>query len=460
MANPNKRSAFTKILNFIDLNSIKGPRGLHYLSYVKFFQKNILGAFTKIHADYDDIASFPWPMNSVIIYSPELAKSVLVENSKNYIKGEQIEELRAVIGNGLATNNNYDSWLKSRALLAREFNNKSIAHFLSKFDEISLNQIQSWKEASFDICEEMKLMTFNIACETLLGMSLSSDDAQKVNEAVHFTSQVTYERIFKLFPIPYWVPRPKNIMFNRHYNNLNDIVLRLIREEKKNLHANGKSVLQKLVHAKDPDTKFSFSEEELRDEVLTMLLAGHETSAHTLTWIFGLLAKNQQVQEKLYQDIKEKPDLPPSDFLEELPYLKWVINESMRLYPAFPVLSRKASANNVLGQYQIPKNTNVVIPIFVMQRDERNWERPLEFMPERFCHEGAEKSYAFLPFSRGPRRCIAELFAMTEISIIIVNVLRNFHLSLATENNELPEAIASVSLKPKDGMPLKITKRL
>ncbi|QDK40257.1 hypothetical protein DOM21_02055 [Bacteriovorax stolpii] len=456
MANPNKRSALTKATNFVNLDHIPGPRGLYYLNYVRHFQRNILQAFKRVNSEYGPIGSFPWPMNSIIIYSPEFSKSVLVENSKSYIKGEQIEELRAVVGNGLATNNNHESWLKSRALLAREFNNKSVDGFVESFKEISIAHFDQWPDSSFslDLCEEMKLLTFKIACQTLLGSKLSHQDAKDVNAAVHYTSIVTYKRIFQIFPIPYWVPTLTNLKFNRHYKNLDRIVKKLITEEQKNskkdTNNSRPSVLQKLVHAKDDETNFSFSDEELRDEVLTMMLAGHETSAHTLTWIFGLLAKHKDIQEELYQEIMKSENVHPQNYMEEIKLLRCVIFESMRLYPAFPVLSRKTAADVKLGKFDIPKNTNVVIPIYVMQRNSEYWENPSEFRPERFLNEANEKSYAFLPYSRGPRRCIAELFANTEMAIIVVLMLKRFSLSLKA--SELPEEEAFVSLKPTGGM--------
>ena len=225
MANPNKRSSFTKAFSLINLNHIPGPRGWYYLSSVRHFQKNILSSFKRVNTEYGAIGSFPWPMNSIIIYSPELIKNVLSDNSKSYIKGEQIEELRAIVGNGLATNNNYETWLKSRALLAREFNNKSISHFIESFQNISRSQFLKWQKDPIvlDICEEMKSLTFSIACQTLLGTTLAESEGKKVNQAIHFTSIVVYKRIFQIFPIPYWVPTITNFKFNQHYINLNNI---------------------------------------------------------------------------------------------------------------------------------------------------------------------------------------------------------------------------------------------
>ena len=459
MANPNRRSAFTKAFRFINLDHIPGPRGKYYFDYVRHFQKDILGAFTRVNLEYGDIGGFPWPMNSVIIYSPELAKSVLVDQGKCYIKGEQIEELRAVVGNGLATNNDHDSWLKSRALLAREFNNKSVENFVFDFISITKEQFQvlSGKSQVMDICEEMKSLTFKIACQTFLGVDLGEHEAKLVNEAVHFTSIVSYKRIFQFFPLPYWLPTPTHLKFNQHYNNLNKIVLKLITDERQQSTKNKKSILQKLVHAKDSETHFSFNDFELRDEILTLMLAGHETSAHTLTWLLGLLAKHQEVQEKLFAEIMNQSDVSPQNYLESYPYLKCVLLESMRLYPAFPVLSRKAALDVTLGEYHLPKDTNVVIPIYVMQRNEKYWPKAHSFLPERFMDESLEKSYAFMPFSRGQRRCIAELFAMTEMAVIVVEMVKLFRMELIGEH--LPKEEASVSLRPVNGMPVRLISR-
>ena len=458
MANKNRRSAFSKALSFVDLSKIPGPRGIDYLKYVQFFQNDILGAFTKVNKDFGDIASFPWPMNSIIIYSPEFARRVLVENHRAYIKGEQIEELRAVVGNGLATNNDYASWLKSRTIISKEFGNKAILGFNRIFEKLCLDHISLWKDHNeFDVCEEMKYLTFKIACETLLGVNLPKSDAEAVNEAVHYTSLITYERIFQFFPIPYWAPTNKNREFHRHFRNLSGIVKGLIAKEKMRQNSEPSSVLERLVHAFDPETNERLTDEQLLDEILTMLLAGHETSAHSLTWTIGLLARHPEVQKKLKDAIDQNPEIALQEISEKIPYLHWIILESMRLYPAFPVLSRKTADQDNLGPYKIPKNTNVVIPIFVMQRSVQNFEDALDFKPERFNYPEAQKSFALLPFSKGPRKCIAEAFAMSEMAIILYRLMQQFQFELVEA--ELPKAVASVSLKPDNGMKIRAIRR-
>ena len=448
MPNPNMRSAVSKILVFVNLSKIPGPRGFDYLvRFNRFFKTDILGAFTQVHVEYGAIASFPWPMNSVIIYSPEFVRKVLQDEGKKYIKGEQIEELRAVVGNGLATNNDQKSWLKSRSIISKEFGPKAVVEFTQAFERITREYLAGWETDSLeiDLVEEMKFLTFKIGCETLLKADLGKEDSRKVNEAVHFTSHAVYERIFQFLPIPYSWPTAKNKKFDLHFNNLNNLVMKLIKDEQSaGKKARPVSVLEKLVHAVDDETGTGLSDDELRDEVLTMLLAGHETSAHSLIWIVGLLAQYQDVQQKLFENL-------------EGDYLKQVILEGMRLYPAFPVLSRKAAEDVTLGPYSIPKNTNVVIPIFVMQRDGAYWENPLEFRPERFAATEQEKSGAFLPFSRGTRKCVAELFAMAEITIIVKQIISKYHLELVEA--ELPAAQASVTLKPVAPVRVRISER-
>ncbi len=447
MANENRKSSFKKAITFVKLSHIPGPRGIEYFKYVKMFQKNILDAFTRTHEKYGKIASFPWPMNSIIIYDPKMIKEVLIEKNRSFIKGEQIEEIRAVVGNGLATNNDFNLWIRNRSIISKEFGNNAIRKYEQTIRGLTLQELDGL-ERDVNICDFTKLLTFNIACEIFLGANLGVEKSKIVNEAVHYTSIVTYERIFEFFPIPYWLPTKKNYHFKKHYQNLEKIVMDLIEEQRRSPKREElSSVLERLVHARDEETGEALRDDELRDEILTIMLAGHETSAHTLAWIFGLLAKNQDIQERLYREINASDDT----------YLEKVIQESMRLYPAFPVLSRKASEDTQVGGYRISKNTNVVIPIFVMQRSENYHLNPLNFDPERFNTDEINKDHRSIPFSKGPRRCIGELFAMTEIKIIIKEVLKKYKLEYL---QELPVPEAYVSLRPETDIHLKITKRL
>lgn len=447
MANPNTRSSFSKAFTFLNLSGIPGPRGSKFLiKYNLLFKSNILRAFTEVYKEYGDIASFPWPMNSVIIYSPEFMRKVLVEDGKKYIKGEQLEELRAVVGEGLATNNNMKTWMKSRSIVSKEFGPRAVQEFIAKFQHLTEEHVSNWQEGEIDIAEEVKFLTLKIACGCLLKSDLSPEDAKAVNEAVLYTSKVVYERIFQFFPLPYNIPTKTNRTFNKHYDFLDQLVMRLIAQEKVTKKVNPGTVLEKLVHAVD-ESGSGLSDSELRDEILTMFLAGHETSAHALIWILGLIARHQDVQARLYQEL----------LANKQPYLKNVIMESLRLYPSFPVISRKTAEDVTIGNYKIPKNTNVVLPIYVMQRAEQFWEDPLKFDPERCERIDFDKTFAYLPFGKGTRKCVAENFAMAEISVIVSHIIKNYHLKLI--GSELPDEVAFVTLKPENELRLVVTRR-
>lgn len=447
MANENRKSSFKKALTFVDLGHIPGPRGFEYFNYVKSFQENILKAFTSVHQDYGAIASFPWPMNSIIIYDPDLIKTVLVDDAKKYIKGEQIEELKAVVGNGLATNNDHKSWVRNRGLVSREFAGSAVNNAASNICEITDRHISDLKEGDIDFCHAMKFLTFDIACKIFLGIDASGDIAKKVNDAVEYNSIVIYERIFHLFPLPYWLPTKKHREFSRHFKNLETVVAQIIDQAKKS-EQNQTSALARLLYAKDENNE-GLSPSELRDEILTIMLAGHETSAHTLMWFFALMAKNQSTQDEIYNEVKDISNFNVDSLMANTPKLQMALHEAMRLYPAFPVLSRKTKTATKLGDYDLPANTNVVIPIYVTQRSEKFWDSPLEFKLHRFDDEKLKKSYKYLPFSRGQRRCVAEVFAMTEMIIVIAKYLKKFSLELTS--SDIPPEVAAVSLKPDAG---------
>ena len=458
MANPNTRSSFTKLFTFTDLSSIPGPRGLDYLSkYRLLFRDNFLNAFLKMNEEYGEIVSLPWPINSVIIYSPEYVKKVLIEDGKKYDKGEQTEEFRALVGEGLLTTNHYKSWLKSRAIISKVFGPKSVVEFSKTFDELTMEHIKNWKDESIDFNEDMRVLTFKIICKTLLKSDLGAKEAKVINEAVNYTSKIIYERVFQLFPIPYSIPLKKHRIFRRHYLAINNIIMSIIQQEKlqKNLIEKD-CILAKLVHAVDEETGIGFTDEELRDEILTMVLGGFETTAHALTSVLSLLAHHQEIQNRLFLEI-DQFKMGPEKYISEITFLKHVIHESMRLYPPTPVITRKANEDLTLGLYKIPKHTNVVIPMYIMQRSEKNFKNADQFNPDRGNDVDFEKSFAHLPFSKGTRRCVAEGFAMTEISIIVFNILKTFKLELV--NHELSKEHPVVSTKPNDKLLIKVKSR-
>lgn len=437
------------------LSHIPGPRGLEFIKGVQETRRDVLAIFKKF-SEEGDIFSVPWPMNFVFLFHPEAVKKVLLDNSKNYKKGDSNKELMAILGEGLATVFDHDKWLRKYTIISKEFNPKAVSNFAGIFKDITQEYLDEMKfKESVDICDEMKKLTFFIACRTLLAAKMSDKDADTVNEAVLYTTKVAYQRIFQFLPVPYWVPTPTNFEFKRHMKAMDEIVYRLIDEEKSRPKSpDPKTILERLVHAVDPSTGQGLSHQELRDEVLTTMIAGHETSAHALTWTMGLLARDQKIQDKLREEINANVDLQPTEYLEKMPYLKAVILEAMRIYPSFPIIAKVATNDDELLGHKIPKGTNIIIPLIYIQRSPKNWDRPMEFIPERFIGTDAARSTAYLPFSRGPRKCIGELFAMTEMAVVVFKMIQNFKLEL--EGTTLPKEVAYFTLKPESKLMVRV----
>lgn len=448
--------------NFISLsglNHIPGPSGLNFIKLMLHFKRDSLGALESTEENYGEVVRYGWPINTVIIYRTDLIKQVLGDKNKIYVKGEQTDEMKVVMGEGLVTNNDRKSWLRSRIIVSKELGSKPIIGFSKTIKDLTDSTIQSWRDNSktqLDFSIEMRNLTFAIAGKTLLGSDLSKEDAKIVDDAVLYTSKMAHDHMFELFPTPYWVPTKKNRLFHFHNGNLSRIVERLIDNEKQSVSHETSSILQRLVHAKNPETGESLSDKELKDEVITLLIAGYETTSNTLSWVLGLLSKHRKIQEEIRFEIESSQTTIESiKFKTTHPKLYCAILEGMRLYTAIPMSSRKNLVDDNFDFYKIPKSTSVVIPVWNIHRSERFWPDALSFKPERFTGVDVNRLDYFLPFSKGERRCVGENFSLVEVAIIVSEIIKSYDLELTTK--ELPKAVSHVSLKPLDGMPIKIT---
>ncbi|PIK13976.1 cytochrome P450 [Halobacteriovorax sp. JY17] len=417
MTNINKRTNSKSFFERVDLSHIHGPRGKSFFSYVKKFQRDILDSFLSVQRDYGDYASFPWPMNSVIIYRPELIEELFIKRHSDFIKGDQLLEVSAVIGGGLAVNNDLEDWSKKRSLIAKEFTRPSVKEFTTRIESVVEEYINKLSdESEVDIFNFFKDMSFDISCELFLGVRLENEQVSHFKEALEFCSEVTFNRIFDFIPLPYWVPTYKHKKFSKHYNFLETLIFDLIETK------DSEGVLAKLVAAGE---RGELTKHEIKDELLTLLIAGHETTAFSLGWIFTLLATHGNWKD--------------SDHLN-------IIHEGLRLYSALPIFSRKASSDTILGDLKIPKNTNVVVPAYVVHRMEEFWKNPNEFNPERFKDVKPHTLKAYFPFGKGPRKCIGEQLGLSIMQIVLDKFLNNYELECLSK--EIPKAKIAVALAP------------
>lgn len=438
------------------LRKIPGPSGLEFVELMFLFRNNSLRALEETQKRFKDIAYYPWPINTVIIYDPKIVKELLLKRGR-FVKGFQTDKLKKVMGEGLVTNNDFKSWEVSRDIVTRELNAKAIKGFSKLMHELSRKHTHSWSrliendEDTSNFSVFIQKLSFDIAGHALLGSDLTEEDAEEVDAAVEYCAYMAHLHMFSFLPIPYWIPTKANRVFHRHNKNLSRIVYRLINSEQARVSkSDTPSILQRMATLPD----HILSKKMLKDEIITMIIAGYETTANSVCWILGLLAKHSEVQQRIRDELNSNPDIIESiSFRKSHPELYRAILEGIRLYTTVPMSSRRNLFIENIGGYKIPKNTSIVIPAWNIHRDERYWDSPLDYRPERFIDLDSKTLDHFVPFSKGERSCVGMNFSMVEMAIMVSHTIKHYKLSLT--GTDLPEAVSQVSLRPKDGMWLK-----
>jgi cytochrome P450 len=256
-----------------------------------------------------------------------------------------------------------------------------------------------------------------------------------------------------------WLPVPSNRRFVRVKSRLDAIVDGLVARHGRG--SEGGDIVDRLLAARDPETGEGMSAAQIRDEIITLMLAGHETSATGLTWTFHLLARHPEIEERLCAELAHvlggRPAMTAD--LPRLPYLKQVVQESMRLYPPVWGIARKCTEETEFGAYRVPRNAYIAITMYVLHRHPQYWPDPERFDPERFDPKRSESrhSYCYLPFSAGPRACIGAGMAMLEIQLVLAQLLQRFRVRPLPDHPVVPQAV--VTLKPRFGLPATLAPR-
>lgn len=400
------------------------------------FQNRPIELFNAGLARCGDVVAFPvGPERPVLVNEPDAVHRVLTGNAKNYAKTTRgYQKLRLVVGNGLLTSNG-SFWLRQRRIAQPAFHRQRIAGFARTMNALTADMIKDLAQKSasgvarVDFGQEMMRLTMRIVGMTLLGIDVGGR-ADEVSDAL----TVALERVDKLVvsPIPFaerW-PTPSNRRFNRAVEVLDDVVWSVIDARRKSGEV-GEDLLGMLMEARDEDTGEGMSDEQLRDEVMTMFLAGHETTANALTWTTYLLGQNP---EALGRATAEARALTADDIgmaeLGALPYVGACVDEALRLYPPAWIIARHPVEDDVLGGFRIKKGTWVLICPYTLHRHPAYWSQPEAFRPERFLDKNKPVAGSYIPFIEGPRMCIGKAFAKMEASIILGQLLRHFDVAL------------------------------
>lgn len=441
-----------------------GPRGNILLGNAREIQRDGVKFCVTMAARYGDVIRvrvLSWP--NYMVYHPDDVKHVLQENHRNYNKDVyNVNLLKPLLGQGLFTNDG-QSWLHQRRLAQPAFHRKRLAAFGTLITSATENMLDRWQASAreqqpFEVGEEMMRLTLCIIGQALFSIDLS-DEANIVGQDFSAIRKLLQSFIFRPFP-PLGVPTPRNRRLNAAIHSLDGVVHSIINERRQHNTDTG-DLLSMLMLARDEETGEGMSDRQLRDEVMTLLLAGHETTANALTWMWYLLSQHPDVETRLHAELSAVLGgaVPTVDQLPDLKYTHMVIDEALRLYPPVFGFGRKAIGEDALGGYYVPANTFIWLCPYVTHRHPDFWERPEQFDPERFSPEQVahRPHYAHFPFGGGPRLCIGSNLAMMEAQLITATVAQRYLLRLVPGHPVEPEV--SLTLRPRYGLPVTLQPR-
>jgi cytochrome P450 len=437
-----------------------GPRGLFLLGNLLDFRRDFLGFLTRASREYGDVVSFRIGLKKVILLNhPDLIETVLVTESRNFIKHYVTRLLRPTLGNGLLMSEG-DFWLRQRRLMQPAFHKSRIAAYGDIMVAYTRRLLDRWQDgATLDMHKEMMRLTLEIVAKALFDADVAGK-ASDVGEALEVAMANFIRRWKSLYPMPAWVPTPGNLRTRRAVRRLDEIIYGFIRERRASGAERG-DLLSILLHARDEDDGSRMTDRQLRDEAMTLFLAGHETTANALSWTWYLLAEHPEAEARLLAELEAVLGgrAPTVADLPRLRYTEMVVTESMRVYPPVYAFGREAVQPCMLGGYDIPAGMTVFMSQWLMHRDPRYFDRPEEFRPERWADGLARRlpKFAYFPFGGGPRLCIGNTFAMMEAVLLLATMVPRFRFRLAPGHPVVP--LTTVTLRPAHGLLGVIEKR-
>jgi cytochrome P450 len=412
-----------------------------------------LDFFLETARTYGDLSSFRFgPKRLFLATHPDLIEQVLVTDAKHYIKHFGARMYKPVLGNGLVTSEG-DFWLRQRKLSQPAFLKSRVHGYAPMMGELTRQMLAKWRPGErVDVHFEFSGLTSAIALKTLFGLEDDKDREPFVAalRAAFFNLSAKFRSLVR---VPLWVPTARNIRLKRAIAHLNRVVDGYIAQGRARTTP-GDDLLSRLVNATDDDgTKMT--DRQLRDEAMTLYLAGHETTALTLSWSWVLLARHPKVEEKLLAEWSRVLGgrSPTPDDLPNLPYTDAVISEAMRVYPPVYLIGREATRDLELGGYRVKSGTTIFMSQWVSHRDPRWFPDPEEFRPERW-EDGLAKrlpKYAYYPFGGGPRVCIGNTFALMEAAILLATVGQRYRFTLS--DDAVIATNPEITLLPAHGVP-------
>lgn len=436
-----------------------GPDGTWFGGNISQVGQRRVDFFLELARTYGPLASFRIGRWRLFLASdPNLIHQVLVTDAKHYIKHFGARTFKPILGNGLVTSEG-DFWLRQRRLLQPAFLKAKVQSYAPIMTELTEAMLQRWKNAgSINLEFEFSTLTSAIALKTLFGLE-DHGDRERIDESLRLAFDLMTARLDMPFQIPTWLPTPSNLRLGRAIGEVDRVVNGFIAAGRARPHP-GNDLLSTMIAAQDADGA-QMTDRQLRDEAMTLYLAGHETTALTLTWCWYLLSQHPEAEIKLVDEWRRVLGgrSPSATEVSALPYTAAVINESMRLYPPVYVIGREAKKDLELGGYRVKRGYTVLMSQWVNHRDPAHFPDPENFVPERWLDGLAARlpKFAYYPFGGGQRMCIGSHFATMEAAIVLATVGQKYRFTL--DPDAVVDIKPQITLTPKYGMPATLAPR-
>lgn len=435
-----------------------GPSAPPLVGHLSAFARDPLGFLEGLKREHGDVARFRLTRPAVLVSHPDDIERVLLETGKTFHKGyQQGFSMPRVLGNGLVTSEG-DFWRRQRKLAQPAFHTGRIGGYADDMVGATRDLLSTWHDGrDLDLHRELMLLTQRIVLKTLFDF----DNGADAHDASDALDTVLREMERELGGpegwLPPFVPTPSRTRLVRALARLDALVYRIVQDRRERPREH-RDLLAMLMEARDDDGR-GMTDAQLRDEVMTLYIAGHETTSNTLAWTFLLLSRHPDVREALEREVHGVLGDRPATLadLRALRLTDAVVKESMRLYPAIWSISRVASVDTVLGGYRVERGTEVWLAAWVTQRDERWFHDPLAFRPSRWLDGDKPPKYAYFPFGGGPRVCIGNSFAQMEAVLLLAEISRRYRVHVPANHDVNIEPGAA--LRPRGGLPTRLEER-
>jgi cytochrome P450 len=440
------------------------PPGPHpRFPVISFFayRRNMIEFLERAAREHGDIVYFKMgPQDVYFLNHPDYIRDVLVTRQQNFIKGRALQRAKRLLGEGLLTSEG-SFHTRQRRLAQPAFHRGRVASYADVMAAYAARTAAGWHDGEqLDISQEMMRLTLAIVGKTLFDADVE-EEAQEIGEALSIIFSLFDAMLFPFSELLEKLPLPQNKRFEKAKRRLDETIYRIIDERRRTGSDHG-DLLSMLLLSQDEEGTGSMTDEQVRDEVMTLFLAGHETTANALTWTWYLLSQHKDVESRMHAEIDEvlgDRERPTFDDVQRLSYTEMVLAESMRLYPPAWAIGRLATKETEIGGYKIAPGALVLVSQYVMHRDARFYTAPERFDPERWTVAARESrpQFAYFPFGAGTRRCIGESFAWMEGALLISTLARRWTMRHVPQHPV--ELQPLITLRPKHGMLMTVHKR-